>query len=895
MNGPTTLQRLVRGLPAHGNRAAVLTLHKHSLETRSFASLSEDAMRLASGLLETGMLKGERVAIYAPNRPEWLIACMAVLYAAGVPVPIDSQIAGDDLAHVIHDSAARRIMTIRSLADRLTPLGLNQDRTIILLDADEDDPQGWQRLRRDPAQPPSVEPDDPALLFYTSGVSGRPKGVPLSHRNLLANLHALREVGVYRPDERLLLPLPLHHVYPFMVGLLAPFALGLPIVLPHSLTGPQILRALREGQVTAIVGVPRLYAALYDAIEQRVRQKGRVAAAAFHALLRCSVLLIRYGNIRLGSSLFRFLRAQLAPALRTLVYGGSALAPELAWRLAGLGWQVAGGFGLTETSPILTIVPPGSREIDTAGRPLPGVDLRVADPDPETGLGEIQAQGPNVFSGYWHLPDKTAEAFTRDGWFRTGDLGYIDREGCLHLVGRASSRISLPGGEKIWPERVEEILDSAPSIRESGVLAYQDRLVGVIVPRTAAIHTDDPAQLAQTIRADLETSLRLLPSYYRLTDFIVSLDPLPRTRLGKIQRHKLAALFDAGKQRPGKPVVESRPIPIESMAPEDRQLLEDPLALQTWNWLAERFPAVRLTPDTHLSLELGVDSLEWMTMSLALSDHVGIDLPEEAIARVGTVRDLLRESIEAEQAVTEAVDPAVRLMKPEALLDPQQQRWLTERGWLLRRAGAFLFAIDRPLMRTVFDLDIHGAERIPAKGPCVLAPNHASLLDPPAIIAAVPPDWLRRTWWGGWTGIMFRNPLMRLFSRATRVLPIDQSSRPLANLALGAAVLARGNNLVWFPEGERSPDGKLHPFQPGIGLILTAHPVPVIPVRIEGTFEALPPGAWRPRRGRIRILFGEALDPQQLAGARTGVDRYRHIAAALHDRVAALGQDPTIS
>lgn len=173
-----------------------------------------------------------------------------------------------------------------------------------------------------------------------------------------------------------------------------------------------------------------------------------------------------------------------------------------------------------------------------------------------------------------------------------------------------------------------------------------------------------------------------------------------------------------------------------------------------------------------------------------------------------------------------------------------------------------------------------------------MTPNHVSLLDPPAIFAALSIGLLNKTCWGGWTGIMFRNPIMRLVSRATRVLPIDQSSRPLANLALGAAALMRGDNLVWFPEGDRSRDGTLKPFQPGIGLILTAQPAPVIPVRIEGTFEVLPRGAWWPRRRRIRITFGEALDPDLLAGPSRGADRYRRIAAALHDHVAALAGHP---
>ena len=885
-----TLQTLVQNLSAHGDRPAILAFHRHAVETWSFERLSNAVTILASGLIVKGLRAGEPVAIYSPNCPEWIIACLALLYAGAVPVPIDSQMAGEDLVHVIKDCEARRIITVRSLVDRLTALGLDQGRTLLVLDADETDLQSWRQPTQQPIQAGfPVRPEDPALLFYTSGVSGRPKGVPLSHINLLSNLQALLNVQVYRSDERLLLPLPLHHVYPFMIGLLAPCALGLPIVLPHSLTGPQIIRALREGCVTAIVGVPRLYSALYDTIEQRVRQKGRAAGWLFHGLLRLSVMLRRQGVIGLGLRLFAPLRHQLAPQLRTLVHGGAALPSDLAWRLAGLGWQVAGGFGLTETSPILTLTAPGSRVIDTAGKALPGVRLRVGDMDPETGQGEIQAQGLNVFAGYRHLQNKTAEAFTQDGWFRTGDLGYVDGEGYVHLVGRASSRITLPGGEKIWPERVEEVLDAAPLIRESGVLLYGGRLVGVIVPLAGLIQAGDIERTTQAIRADIDRMLVVLPSYCRLTDCILSFDPLPRTRLGKIQRHKLGSLFETGKRGSSQALGESKPIPIELMAPEDRQLLEDPVALRVWNWMAVRFAAVRLTPDTNMALELGLDSLAWMTMTLELRDRVGIDLPEDAIMRIATVRDLLREAVEAEQAAGEAIDPAVQLQKPEELLNAQQRRWLMKRGWCLRGLGAALFVLNRLLMRTVFSLEVRGIDRIPSEGPCVLTPNHTSLLDPSAVMAALSTGVLNRTYWGGWTGIMFRNAVMRLVSRAVQVLPIDQSSRPLANIALGAAALARGHQLVWFPEGGRSPDGTIQPFQSGIGLMMTAHPVPVIPVWIEGSFEALPTGAWWPRRQRIRVRFGEPLNPNLLAGQSHGADRYRQIASELHDRVAALG------
>ncbi len=888
-----TLQALVQHLWNHGDRAAIVAFHKYEVETRSFTELSEDVGKLAAGLLKAGLRAGEPVALYSPNRPEWIIACLALLSIGAVPVPVDSQSVGEDLVHIIHDSDARWIVTVQPLVERLSQLGLDQGHSLIVLDADERDPRSWRRLLGAPSEPGCVvKSEDQALLFYTSGVSGRPKGVPLTHANVISNLEALIGILVYQPDERVLLPLPLHHVYPFMVGFLAPCALGLPIILPHSLTGPQMLRALRDGRVTAIIGVPRLYSALYAAIEERFRQRGRAVSTFVRGLLALSTLLARRYGLRLGERLFAPVRRQMAPHLRTLVYGGAAMPSDLAWRLTGLGWQVAGGYGLTETSPILTLTLPGSRVIDTAGQPLPGVHLRIAGADPETGQGEIQAKGPNVFTGYRHLPEKTAEVFTEDGWFRTGDLGYIDKDGYLRIVGRASSRLTLPGGEKVWPERIEQVLDQAPSIRESAVLARDGRLVGIIVPRVLSVREEELARLVQVIRTELDVQLRQLPSYCRLTEFVIRFEPLPRTRLGKLQRHKLADLFEAGKREQKSPHVEAGPMAIESMAPEDRQLLEDQVALRVWGWLATRFPAVRLTPDTHMTLDLGLDSLAWLALTLELRDRFGIDLHEEAVARVGTVRELLREVVDAEQVTGGGKDPVLQLQQPDALLDQQQRRWLDERGWVTRGLGTVLFRVTRLLMRVVFGLNVKGGEWIgQMEGPCIVISNHVSLLDPLVIMAALPDEFLHRTFWGGWTGIMFRNPLMRLISRAVRVVPISQSGRPLADIAVGAAVLARGYHLVWFPEGGRSHDGVLQPFQAGIGLLVTAYRVPVIPVWVQGTFEALPTSARWPRRRPVTILFGKPIDPTLLDPTDSGADRYRRIAATLHDHVALLRRE----
>ena len=352
-----TLRSLVDAISEHGDQPAVLALHKEEIERWSYAELADQAWRLAGGLSETGVGRGDHVALLAANRPEWIAACLAVIGAGGVVVPLDAQLGDEELNYALVDSGAGFIFTATDQTDRLERL--ETEPKPILLDAGEQDEQSWRRLLSDgDIEAPEVDPDDPAALFYTSGTTGTTKGVLVSHRNFAFQLNALLEADLVTEDDRVLLPLPLHHVYPFVMGMLTPLAVGLPIILPRSLTGPQILRALREGKVSLIVGVPQLYGALYSGIERMTESGGRLATALFRAGVASSTRLRRRLGLQLGKLLLRPLHRRFGQKLRVLASGGSALDEDLACKLEGLGWQIVVGYGLTETSPLLTLNPP---------------------------------------------------------------------------------------------------------------------------------------------------------------------------------------------------------------------------------------------------------------------------------------------------------------------------------------------------------------------------------------------------------------------------------------------------------------------------------------------------------------------------------------------------------
>ena len=883
MSSERTLQSFVDSLSEHGDKTALVVFGKKDRHRWSFEKLAACARSFANGLVRQDFKRGDTVALFAENRPEWIAAALGIIRAGMVAVPLDVQLGDKTLVHTLQDSGARAIIMTKKRAERIEKLDLKEKPKLILLDAREDDQQSWERfLENEEAEFPRVSHDDGAVLFYTSGTTGPPKGVPLSHGNIASQLDTAAETKLMTGGDRVLLPLPLHHVYPFVIGMLAPLDMGLPLILPFSLSGQQLLRALREGEVTAIVGVPRLYSALYSGIEARVESAGWIAGRLFGVFLTASGFVRKSVRLRVGKLLFRPLHKRFGKNLRLLASGGSALDPELASKLEALGWQVAIGYGLTETSPLLTVKMPNEWRADSAGKPVSGVGIRI-EPDAlekeervnGREVGEVLAHGPNVFSGYRNLPDKNDEVFTNDGWFRTGDMGYFDDDGNLHLLGRLSTLIKTESGEKIQTEDVEAAYAEEAAIREIGVLEKKGKLVALVVPKQTGGDAKD------AVRKAIEKSSKKLPSHQRISDYAITADALPRTRLGKIQRHRLAEHYQKAKE--GGEKAATGPMDVDEMSGEDRALLEDSAAQSVWELLAKRYHGKPLTPDTSPQFDLGIDSLEWLNLTLEIGESSGVELTEEAIARIGTVRDLLREVTEGGEG--EAVDP---LENPDKVLDEKQKKWLKPLGPVAAATARFLYALNRVLMRLLFRVRAEGLENLPEDRQWVLTANHVSYLDPFALAALL--DWsqLRKSYWAGWTGVAFANPVMRFLSRLGKILPIEPTRAARSSLAFGAKILKNKKNLVWFPEGERSPNGKLQDFKPGIGMLLEHFPACVVPVFVHGTHDALPPGRYFPRLRLIRLVLGKPLDVHDLKREGRGEKPHQRIASALQAKVAQL-------
>lgn len=865
-----TLQQIWDGFAARGALPAAIGFIGERLEIWSFAQLAETSARFAAGLRQSGVRADEGVALIAPNSLRWLAAFWAIQAAGIVAVPLDSQNDDRELARMLELGRCHWAVTTAALAGRIHAIA--PACRLIILDA-EDAPapdESWRSIlvEADGTRRKAI-PSDVAVIVFTSGTTGSPKAVPLTHANLLTNVRALAATRLVGPGDRAVLPLPLYHAYPLTIGLIVPLVLGCAVILPSGISGPELLTALRAGDATVLVGVPRLYTALLDAVRRGIAAQPRAIASFSRTAWSLAHRAMHRGISWPGRLLLAPLRNRIAPRLRLLVSGGAAVPLEVEKALTALGWELLTGYGLVETSSMLTFNPPGAARIGSAGRPVRGMRLRISKPDGE-GIGEIETRGPSLFRGYVGDPEKTRAAFTPDRWFRTGDLGRIDSDGFLHITARKTETIVLADGKKLFPEPYEAIYAGSPLVREVALLGVEGALVALVVADLGAARDAGAMRLAEALHDGLTATARTLPSYARLSGFAITREPLPRTQLGKIRRHLLPPLYATALRH------ESAPMPAPLSA-EDRRLVEEPPGDALWRWLQRRFPDRVLTLDAVLQLDLGIDSLSWVELTLALEHDFGMTLREKEIARIVTIRDFLREAAAAPASVAEIAAAA--------------GQWLAPLTVWQRCLRAIAEPAIRWIMHVIFHLRAEGMENLPAEGPILLCPNHVSYLDPFAVGMALPRAHLRRTFWGGWTGVAFSTRIRRLFSRAARILPIDPDRAAASGLALGGAALDQGFNLVWFPEGARSADGTLQRFLPGIGALVEQRPVPIVPVHIEGGFAAWPADRRWPRPGSIAVRFGAPILPASVAGDTSGREREERIAAAVHNAVAALASE----
>jgi long-chain acyl-CoA synthetase len=890
------------------NIALELQRSSGQVESVTYSELRRKGESVGRWLRESGMSEGVRCAIMAGNGPLWVAAYLGIMSAGAAAVPLDTAFNAHQVNKLLWDSGSAIIFTD---SEHLPVVERAVEETlvrIVMIDGSGEgrysNLTGMFAIGAGDFRPARIFDSDTAVIMYTSGTTSDPKGVVLTHKNLLAEADAIFSAVDVSPQDAILGVLPLFHALAQVANLLMPFAIGARIVYLEQLNTTELLRALSERGITIFCCVPQFFYLIHERVMQQVNARPLPARLSFGALMAISAAGRKIGlnlGLNLGKLLFRRVHRMLGPKMRFFITGGSAFDPRVGRDLEKLGFQLLQAYGLTETSGGATVTPPRDSVMGSVGKPLKGVEIRIVDPQPAEGMrfpvGEIAIRGEIIMKGYYNRVDATAEAI-RDGWLFSGDLGYQDERGNLFITGRKKEIIVLSSGKNIYPEELEAHYMHSPFIKEICVMGlvnrpgepFSERLHAVIVPDFDVLRERKIVNAREVIRFDVENLSMELPSTKRILSFDLWADPLPRTTTRKLKRFAILQRVMAGEEGGiGSSGVTEEPTGEEAawLALPDVQTA---IAVVRNAGKAEK----PVLPSSNLELDLGFDSMERVELVVALEREMQAVLDEKVIAQVYTVRELVDAVLEARggnkaRGGDAAGGEKAALPGWEAVLavdpdDPQAMAALNS-----SRVFTFLWflfgKVVSVIARIFFSLRVSGKEKLPKNGPFILSPNHQSFLDGPIVASQIPWRLFKNMFYVG-TSEIFGHGAFNYLGRTFRLVPVDPDSNLVNAMRAGAYGLKRGQNLVLYPEGERSVDGTPKKFKKGAAILAAHLKVPIFPVALDGFYEAWPRSRRFPRLGKLRVEFGDPILPPDTV--TNPEETYRELTEALRGRVVAM-------
>jgi long-chain acyl-CoA synthetase len=795
----------------------------------SYGRLRTTAFQFARELEGLGIVKGDRVLFWANNSPEWVASFFGCLLRGVIVVPLDVESSIQFGLRVQSQVEAKLL-----LLNEEHKQGLQSSVPTLNIEDLSD------VIAHHPADPYSttvISEDDIAEIIFTSGTTAEPKGVCLTHRNLLSNISPIeREIEKYLKYERFFHPirflnlLPLSHVFGQFMGMFVPQLLAGEVHFQDSLTPSEIVESCKRYRISVLVSVPRVLDTLRSKIERdyELRSKGEsfrrdLLAADTQSFLK------RWWT-------FRRVHRQFGWKFWSLLSGGASLAPETEAFWRRLGYAVVQGYGMTEAAALITVNHPFSLSRRSIGKTLPGQELKLDE------HGEILIRGENVSPGYWggELRPITGE----HGWLRTGDVGEMDEQGNLYFKGRKKDVIVTAAGLNIYPDDLEAALNSQEEVRDSAVVALETQQG----PEAYALLLlrDDKTDVATVVKR----ANGLLNPYQQIRRWAIwPGNDFPRTPTQKIRK---AAVIEKVKEwATGENQVTAR---AGDGKPITHSFISEAVARIGGESIA------RLDPAANLETDLKLDSLGRVELLGALEDHYQVDIDEAAFTGATTVGDIERMIREG------SAEHAVKYSYP---------RWAHRFPipWIRR---AILSLVILPLTRWMSRATVKGTESLRNLSvPVLFIANHITMIDAALVLLAIPPRFQKRlavAMEGEVLGAWRRPPsgtnlLRRLILFAKYILvvslfnvfPLPQKSGFRKSFAYAGELMDRGYNVLIFPEGARTPDGEMKPFKEGIGFLAKQLNVPIIPIGIKGLFELKKEGKKFARKNQIEVSIGESV------------------------------------
>jgi long-chain acyl-CoA synthetase len=823
-------------------------VHDDGYRTWSFTyrEIAAGARRFAERLKAAGIGRDHKVVLWSENRPEWLVVLWGCLLEGVVLVPIDYRSSPELMLRIADIVDAKAIVVGDVVPSFQTARPVWPAGTVI--------PSGELASVAGLEPPVGTGPDSTAEIIFTSGATADPKGVVLTHRNILANVVPIeREIGKYKRYARPFRPirflnlLPLSHMFGQSMATFIPPMLTGEVIFMRSFAPHDIIRQIHDRRISVLVSVPKMLEVLRDHVLRVAPEAATPPPPGTHWTKKWWI--------------YRRIHRMFGFKFWAMVVGAAPLDPEVEAFWGRLGFLVVQGYGLTETAPVVTLNHPFHASRGAVGKPIAGVEVKIADD------GEILVRGENVTRGYFNAPEETERAFS-DGWFHTGDIGELDASGQLRIRGRKKEMIVTPEGLNVFPEDVERVLNAIPGVKESAVVgapiggSTAERVQAVLVVDTGA-NVDDIVRAANA---------QLLDHQKVRAAAVWPAAELPRTEgTRKLKRRELRNWLTASTA--GAPAHAESGRSLESVV--------------------SRFaPGRTVTAATTID-ELGLSSLERVELMLALEEAFQVTIDEARFAAAKTLEDLhpLVQPLEAGSAATVTAETAA-----DVIDFPSWNR--SAPAWFVRRLSlpTWILPASWPWMT----LTVRGLEHLkPLEGPVVFAANHQSHLDTPAILRALPARWRYRIAPAmakeffkahffpdqyGRKAVLTNRLNYYLSSLFFNAFPLPQrETGTRQTLRYVGALLADGYSVLIFPEGKRTDRGEINEFRPGVGMIASRLNVPVVPVRLDGLHEILHQRWKFPRRGRGTVTFGA---PMSLTG-----NDYKALAQRIEEAVRGIG-DP---
>jgi long-chain acyl-CoA synthetase len=862
----------------HATRVAMRIERDGRKEQYTYADLRELASRVAGFLAAQGIKHGDRVMLVSHNAPEWGMTYFGVLKTGATCIPCDPDSSTSEiLTFARAGNAAGIVASARvdqehpELRVRLAEQGSTKVWTFEELFSLPDEHVEEHRLS---LLPPRVQAQTVASLIFTSGTTGQPKGVMLSHRNLTSMVSMLSSVFDMSTRDGVLSVLPLHHTFEFSTGFLTPLSRGAQITYLPELTSDALARAIKNGHVTGMVGVPALWELLHRRIKNRLYERSEWIGKTADNLIQMNAWLRDNTPFNFGQVLFYPIHEGLGGRIRYFVSGGSALSEKIQRDFQGLGFTILEGYGLTEASPVLTVTRPENRMLTgSVGKPLPGVEVRIADPD-SSGVGEVVARGPNVMLGYYDDESATRKTLV-DRWLYTGDLGRVDDDGNLYLVGRSKEIIVDTNGKNVYPDELEEVYANSPYVKELSIVGLPDgigeKVACIVVPDDEFDISLSRLELHRLIEEHFREVSASLPYYKRVKVLHFTELELPRTATRKVKRREVVRIIDSleQSQKTGRNIGETQSADADSA------------------WLLGIIATVANRPPSDVSInsrlsDLGFDSLMFVELATAIENAGGSVTAPERLNEVQDVKELIGVvNRRSGASVKQQARPESRRNDDEIYV-PSFVRNVGNKA-----ADTLQQLFYDQFLRTNYE----GRSNIPPHTNFIVGANHCSHLDMGLtkmalgeagkdLVALAAADYFFDT--------KYKRAVMENF---TNLVPMERTGSLRQSLRHARSFLDRGYNALIFPEGTRSMTGEMADFKPVIGYLALHAQVGILPIYLYGTYEAMPKGSTLIKSRDVGARIGRFLAFEELDELTKGMARaeaYRLIAALVRHEVDRL-------